>query len=88
MSRQHASDCKENGNSLTCCVSPWPSPDETVEELRALKESIEVQERLRHSIDAALAWHGQADDGLCAECGATWEGGCQSPTVKALKGEA
>ena len=39
----------------------------------------------RACIDAALALHSQADDGLCAECGATWDNGCQSPTVKALK---
>ena len=87
MSRQHASDCKENGNSLTCCVSPWPSPDETVEELRALKESIEVQERLRHSIEAALALHIRhkwETAEWCKACNVRWPG----PTVKALKGEA
>ena len=48
-------------------------------------------EQLKARIDAALALHTETEreGGLLCVCGWSWrDGSCQSPTVKALKGEA
>lgn len=58
----------------------------TLDEMDAICVVLEDLRYTRACIEAVLVLHGQEDDGLCAECGATWVDGegCQSPTVKAL----